>query len=470
MNNDAFKHTATDSRNETWMELLVDFKIFEGMDDHIMYLRRRFVLGAAEWMAGKNGSMQNDKLLFDYTDREWEFIWTTMLEDGAWAVPSITDENGNFVKENNAPEILIKFIAHDLKSNIIVFDLQLNIIQFVSGNLLKSDNVVFDSPLLMYATGSHFQSVLQIDHEFFINYAKELEAKNNLVIPQMENIDHRNEPINHLTDAKEQDKTNYAKELNTGTNPVIHQMEMSDYSSHQINPCTDTTKPDQILLNSTERVTRSNRKERITENKESSQIRNKFSDCPILESQCQYFQSFELIKGIKPRNRTQEQKRLFERIRKQKLRDNESKSIRKKRMENDRESQKMKRLTETYEENKQRNTNRKEDYLQKRTNETSEETEHRNKTNRENVKQRRSKETAEETEQRITKIGESEKQKRSNETNEETIDRNTKKRKNQKQKRSNETAEETENRNTQKSENQKLKRSSETAIFLFCIG
>ena len=99
MNNDAFKHTAKDSRNETWMELLMDFKIFDGMDDQIMYLRRRFVLGASEWMAGKNGSMQNDKLVFDYTDGEWEFIWMTMLEDGAWAVPSITDRNGNFVKE-----------------------------------------------------------------------------------------------------------------------------------------------------------------------------------------------------------------------------------------------------------------------------------------------------------------------------------------------------------------------------------
>ena len=201
MNNDAFKHTAADSRNETWTELLVDFKIFDGMDDQIMYLRRRFVLGAAEWMAGKNGSMQNDKLLFDYTDGEWEFIWMTMLEDGAWAVPSITDGNGKYVKENNAPEILMKFIAHDLKANILVFDLQLNIIQFVSGNLLKADNVVFDSPLLMYATGSHFQSVLQTDHDFFINYAKELEALNNPVFLQMEMNDHNRQPNNLFTDA-----------------------------------------------------------------------------------------------------------------------------------------------------------------------------------------------------------------------------------------------------------------------------
>ena len=87
-----------------------------------MYMRRRFVLGAAEWMAGGNGSKQNDKQLFDYTDTDWEFIWMTMLEDGAWAVPSIKDSQGNVRKANFAPEILIKYIAHELKCHIIVFD------------------------------------------------------------------------------------------------------------------------------------------------------------------------------------------------------------------------------------------------------------------------------------------------------------------------------------------------------------
>ena len=147
-----------------------------------MYLRRRFVLGAAEWMAGKNGSKQNNKELFEYTDTEWEFIWTTMLEDGAWAVPSIKDNQGNFVKENDAPEILIKYIAHDLKCHIIVFDLLLNRVQFLSGNHLKDNNVVFDSPLLIYTNGGHFQSVFQTDHSFFVSYARDLEAENDLLI------------------------------------------------------------------------------------------------------------------------------------------------------------------------------------------------------------------------------------------------------------------------------------------------
>ena len=154
LHNDAFKHTAGDSNNETWTQLLLDLKMFDDEENCTMVLRRRFVLGAAEWMAGKNGSLRNDKEIFDYSDVEWEYIWTTMLADGAWAVPAIKDAEGNVVKENYAPEMLMKYIAHDLKANILVIDLVLNIIQFVSGNHLKSDNVVFDSPLLMYCTFS----------------------------------------------------------------------------------------------------------------------------------------------------------------------------------------------------------------------------------------------------------------------------------------------------------------------------
>ena len=178
LHNDGLKHNGNETKNETWTNLLQDLKFFEGEDDHIMYLRRRFVLGASEFMSGANGSKQNDKTLFDYKDEEWAFIWMTMLEDGAWAVPSIKDDEGNTVKANWAPEILIKFIAHELRCHIIVFDLLLNTVQFLSGNHVKSGNVVFDSPLLIYTTGGHFQSVFPTDHDFFINYDKELEAAN----------------------------------------------------------------------------------------------------------------------------------------------------------------------------------------------------------------------------------------------------------------------------------------------------
>ena len=129
----------------------MDLKFYDDMDNHIMYLRNRFAIGASEWLAGKNGSKRNDKNILDYTDDEWAYIWSTMLEDGAWAVPSIKDELGNIIKENYAPELFINFIAHDLKAHIIVFDLLLDRIQFISGNHIKSNNVVFDSPLLLYA-------------------------------------------------------------------------------------------------------------------------------------------------------------------------------------------------------------------------------------------------------------------------------------------------------------------------------
>ena len=57
--------------------------------------------GAAEWMSGRNGSKQNDKGIFGYSDEEWSYIWTTMIEDGAQAVPNIKDEFGNMVKEKH---------------------------------------------------------------------------------------------------------------------------------------------------------------------------------------------------------------------------------------------------------------------------------------------------------------------------------------------------------------------------------
>ena len=53
LNNDAFKHTAGSANNDTWTQLLLDLKFFDDTDDidHIMELRKRFVFGAADWMA-----------------------------------------------------------------------------------------------------------------------------------------------------------------------------------------------------------------------------------------------------------------------------------------------------------------------------------------------------------------------------------------------------------------------------------
>ena len=130
LNNDAFKNNEGDELNKIWADLLKELQCFEDLDDHTNFLRRRWVLGAAEWMAGKNSSKENQKELLGYTDEEWEYVWSTMIEDGAWAVPSITDRSGNWLKENLAPEMMIQFIAHNLRCHIIVFDLQLEKIQF----------------------------------------------------------------------------------------------------------------------------------------------------------------------------------------------------------------------------------------------------------------------------------------------------------------------------------------------------
>ena len=175
--NDAFKHNNGDILNDTWATLMKNLKFWDDIEDHVMYLRRRWVLGSSEWMSGMNNSKCNDKLVLNYSDDEWTYIWSTMIEDRAWAVSDIKDELGNILKHNYAPELFIKFIAHDLRCHVIIFDLLIDQIQFCSGNHLKSNNVIFESPLLLYYTGSHYQAVFQSNHEFFITFAKKLEAE-----------------------------------------------------------------------------------------------------------------------------------------------------------------------------------------------------------------------------------------------------------------------------------------------------
>ena len=72
LENDAFKHTAGDLHNITWTQLLLDFQFFDNLEDHIWALRRKFVLGAADWLAGNNGSLENDKEVYGYNDEQYE--------------------------------------------------------------------------------------------------------------------------------------------------------------------------------------------------------------------------------------------------------------------------------------------------------------------------------------------------------------------------------------------------------------
>ena len=137
-----------------------------------------------------HGSKENDKEIFGYTAEEWDYIWSMMLVDRAWSLPAITDRYGNPLKDNLAPELFIKYIAHDIRCNILVFDLQLNIIQYCSANQLKDNNVVFDSPVLLYSTGNHFQSIHPVTSrkDFFDEYARNLErGQSTLNIEPLEN-------------------------------------------------------------------------------------------------------------------------------------------------------------------------------------------------------------------------------------------------------------------------------------------
>ena len=152
-----------------------ELRIWENLENLPMYLRRRWVHGGREWLSGMHGSKENNKDILGYTDGEWNFIWSTMLSDGAWSVPAITDKFGNVIKDNLAPELFIKFIAHDVRCHIVVFDLILNMVQFCSANHLKDNNMLFDAPILLYTTGNHFQAVYPLNTEYFVNYARDLE-------------------------------------------------------------------------------------------------------------------------------------------------------------------------------------------------------------------------------------------------------------------------------------------------------
>ena len=154
-----------------------NIKVLEYKDrsDHISYLRQKWAVEASEWFVGENGSLRNLKEVFGYSDDECYFTWSSIMNNQAWDVPNIKDATGAVFKENYAPELMIKYIAHTLQCHIIVFDLQLGNSQFCSANYLKADNVAFNSPLLSYSTGNHLQSVLPIDHRMFSDLALRLQ-------------------------------------------------------------------------------------------------------------------------------------------------------------------------------------------------------------------------------------------------------------------------------------------------------
>ena len=171
----AGKERHESERNVISLDLSRDLELFNESDHDTTILRKRWVFGAFDWLAGKNGSRENLKNIFQYTDDEWAFVWSTLIHDKSWNVPNLKDKTGSILKENFGPEMLIKYIAHDIRCHIIVFDLQLEIIQFCSGNYLKENNVIYSSPIIMYCTGNHFQLLLPLNPAYFRDLVTKLE-------------------------------------------------------------------------------------------------------------------------------------------------------------------------------------------------------------------------------------------------------------------------------------------------------
>ena len=366
LNNDALKNNERDQLNSTWTELVRDLQCFEDLSDHIIMLRRRWVIGASEWMAGNNDSKQNQKEVLDYTDVEWEYIWSTLIEDRAWAVPSVKDASGNWLKDNCAPEMMIQYIAHDLRCHIVVFDLLLDTVQFISANHLKdNDNVIFDSPLLIYSTGSHFQSVFHKSQEFFINYANKLEELNTGPEVSKHVLDKKAESttdvinsdtkpnIPHLS--KSSSSNNIASSISKQTENMQSTVELKEsYIRVTLNPSTQrrrgkhsveecyryipvgmqkpTTATERNKPSSTEKLPTKNMEfdrgievsnryhffskeddEVVPEKIDDSGTKNISSSTPNFKSP-NTLKSFEEIKSIKPRNRTDDQRKYLKRL------------------------------------------------------------------------------------------------------------------------------------------------------------
>ena len=300
-----------------------DLKVWEEIDDHTLYLRRRWVQGSAEWLAGKYESKENDKQVLGYSDYEWEFVWTTMVQDGAWAVPHIRDSAGRIVKENNGPEMMIKYIAHDIQCHIIIFDLFLNRIQFCSANQLKDGNVKFDSPLLLYATGGHFQAVHQKNHEFFISFARDLEsgqASENQLICSFQSCLYPN---------LEHSKTNTApssKISSANTSSKVNQdMAKKEKVENTFN----------CLVSNSEKIGRKGLRSPPMKKKKTLEVSNRFECISPDETQAQSRLNiandkrvFEEISKIKASNRTPEEKKIHSKLRMRLFRANQSIDLR----------------------------------------------------------------------------------------------------------------------------------------------
>ena len=449
LHNEAFRHTRSDEKLENWTKLLQEFRFYGDMDtdEHIHFLRWRFVTGAMEWLSGSYGSKENDKQKLGYTDQEWEMIWTPMLENGAWAMPPLNDDDGHYLKENHAPEMLIKFVAHDLKSHIIVFDLQLERIQFCSGNHLRENNVIFESPLILYATGSHFQAVFQKDHASFIDLAKKLDDAD-ISVSNSDSSNSSNEKKRFVSSDRSESKKNknedykssavepesFSKQgkLNSDTESRLEEIKRIKTKDRS----KEVQREYEALMKKMKRST-SNQQTKIDEQKnidEKAQETTRPIGAHIFQEGLP-----DHLRDKKPRNMTQEEKKEYNNLRRKASRKNESQDH-----------------------SAERNNKQAIADAQRREKETPTEKKKRNETVAKNSALKRAKETETEKRKRNEAVAKNEALKRAKESEAEKKKRNEAETKKQALKRAKETEAEKRKRNEAVAKNEALKRANET--------
>ena len=146
----------------------------------VVKMRAAFVQHAEQVLCGREGSSQNLKEIYNYTDTEWVYIWSLLRSPGTWEVPDITDDDGKVVKLNQAPEMMLLAIADYLQADIVVFDLHNKTVQRNLANSCREGNKLWRQPLLLYYNrqGTHYQSLLSQDTEGFVSFSPSYPSQN----------------------------------------------------------------------------------------------------------------------------------------------------------------------------------------------------------------------------------------------------------------------------------------------------
>ena len=161
------------------------------------------------------------------------------------------------------------------------------------------NHVKFASPLILYTTGSHFQSVFPRDHEYFIQYARDLQRKYNV---------HANS-INQEMDISSEKEENVRKQYSPK-----QEVQKRKTTVRAITPSKKTKVEDGVDALSTEIAADISRREKI--------------------------------KKIKPKDRTESEKKEFTQLKVKIFRHQKYKDEEKKKADNDADKMRKRKLIE----------------------------------------------------------------------------------------------------------------------------